>query len=92
MTTTDDEDNEPGPKKGKSKPASSPRQEERSRDEENVPGFYSRRQVSELTTLSRTTIWRWVANELFPKPVKLVHKKTAWWRPDVHRWMEEQRK
>ncbi|MBB3398781.1 AlpA family phage regulatory protein [Rhizobium sp. BK060] len=61
-------------------------------NEEDEPGFYSRRQVSELTTLSRTTLWRYVREKLFPRPVKLVRRKTAWWRPDVHRWMQEQRK
>lgn len=54
-------------------------------------GFYSRRQVSELTTLSKTTLWRYVLRNTFPAPIKISRGRSAWWRADVHRWMLDKR-
>ncbi len=52
-------------------------------------GFYSEKQVVELTTFSRTTIWRAVKAGTFPKPVNLSTGRKGWPRASVHQWLEE---
>lgn len=52
-------------------------------------GFYSKRQVMEITTFSDTTLWRRVRAEAFPKPVQLSPGRVAWPRKAVHEWLEE---
>lgn len=40
--------------------------------------------------VSPITIWRWVAADKFPKPVKLSGNVTAWRAEDVHAWLDRQ--
>ncbi|WP_065376971.1 helix-turn-helix transcriptional regulator [Ensifer adhaerens] len=54
---------------------------------EDAPGFYTRRQVSELTTLSRSSLSRYVEEKIFPPPVKFTRRKSLWYRPHVHSWI-----
>ncbi|MCA1403079.1 AlpA family phage regulatory protein [Ensifer sp. IC3342] len=56
---------------------------------DDMTGLLTRRQVSELTTLSRTTLWRYVDGELFPEPRRTPGGRLVWWVADVHRWMHE---
>lgn len=49
--------------------------------------FYSYREVCELTTLSRTTIWRLRRREAFPAPKKMSNGRIAWRARDVIAWM-----
>ena len=41
------------------------------------------RQVSELCAISERKIWRDVAANLFPQPVKLGPKTTRWWQSEI---------
>ena len=43
--------------------------------------------VVELIGVSRATIWRWVAENLFPAPVRLGPRAVGWRRTDVEAWL-----
>jgi prophage regulatory protein len=50
--------------------------------------FISIRDVCQLTSLSRTTIWRMGRSNAFPREVRLSAGRVAWLESDVRRWME----
>ena len=45
-------------------------------------------QVANQFRVSRETIWRWVQNGNFPKPVKLSPGCSRWRIEDVQKWAE----
>lgn len=49
--------------------------------------FYSYREVCEITTLSRTTIWRLRKRKAFPAPQKMSSGRIAWRVRDVIAWV-----
>ncbi len=46
------------------------------------------RQVVETTGLSRSAIYRQIASQTFPRPVKIAPKSVAWVEGEVQDWME----
>lgn len=46
-----------------------------------------KRLLRDFVPISRATLWRNVANETFPKPVKLSSRVTAWRVEDIRAWM-----
>ena len=54
-------------------------------------GYYRISQLagSGRLPVSRSTIWRWVAEGRFPKPVKLSARVSAWRVQDIEDWMKE---
>lgn len=46
-----------------------------------------KRLLREFVPFSRATLWRNVANQTFPKPVKLSSRVTAWRVEDLLAWM-----
>lgn len=48
--------------------------------------------VLRLTGLGRSTVYRMVADETFPAPVKLAKRAVAWRHGDVRRWTDERPK
>lgn len=46
------------------------------------------RDVQRLTTLSRATVYRYVAAGQFPKPVQLGPSRVAWRLSEVQKWNE----
>ena len=42
-----------------------------------------------LVGVGKTTIWRWVQEGFFPKPIKLSDHVTAWRLSDVQNWLDE---
>jgi prophage regulatory protein len=44
--------------------------------------------VSELTTLAKSTIWLKVAKGSFPKPIKLSPAISVWREADINSWIE----
>jgi len=44
--------------------------------------------VTRMTGLGRSTIYRLVAQEKFPLPVRLASRAVAWRRSDVEQWSE----
>lgn len=44
--------------------------------------------VIRVTGLSRSTLYRLIANEQFPRPVRLGPRAVAWRRTDIEAWGE----
>ena len=49
-----------------------------------------RRDLQIKFDVSSTTLWRWVRQGLFPKPVKLNGNKLMWLESEVNEWEQEQ--
>ena len=52
-------------------------------------GFYNMEAISNLTTLSYTTVWRMVKAGTFPRPIKLSPGRLSWTRESVDKWMDD---
>jgi len=50
--------------------------------------FYRLSQLKEKLSVSRSSIWSWVKDGSFPKPIKLGKNCTAWNSDDVHAWVQ----
>jgi prophage regulatory protein len=50
--------------------------------------FLRIRAVTRLTGLGRSTIYRLVAQDKFPTPVRLASRAVGWRRADLERWGE----
>lgn len=46
------------------------------------------RQVMVMTSLARSTIYRYCADNHFPKPIKLGERSVAWIESEVQTWIE----
>ena len=46
--------------------------------------------VSSKTTLAKSTIWRRLALNKFPKPIKISSAINVWRESDIDNWIEEQ--
>jgi len=46
--------------------------------------------VMEKTGLAKSTIWWLVANDKFPKQLKLSQRISVWKESDIDNWIEEQ--
>ena len=53
-------------------------------------GFLRQPQVLRLVPVSKSTLWRRVGEGMFPTPVKLSSRVTAWRVEDVRDWIEAQ--
>lgn len=51
--------------------------------------FYRLSQLKQKLNVSRSSIWSWVKQDLFPKPIKLGKNCTAWNAEDIHAWVEK---
>jgi prophage regulatory protein len=51
--------------------------------------FYRLSQLKQQLSVSRSSIWSWVKQGTFPKPIKLGKNCTAWNAEDVHAWVEK---
>jgi prophage regulatory protein len=47
-----------------------------------------RHQVEARTGLSRSTLYDWMKNNKFPKPVKLGERIVAWRESDIDNWLK----
>ena len=57
--------------------------------EENVSVMFLRIQaVMHVTGLSRSTLYRLIADDSFPRPVRLGPRAVAWRRSDIDAWGE----
>lgn len=52
------------------------------------PVFVRMRLVMRMTGLGRSTIYRLMAEDKFPTPVRLAKRAVAWRRSDLDRWSE----
>lgn len=53
-------------------------------------GFLRQPQVLRLIPFSRSTLWRRIQAQTFPKPLKLSERVTVWRAEDIRRWILEQ--
>ena len=53
-------------------------------------GFVRAVELAGIVPVSRATIWRWIKQGKFPRPVKLTDHVTAWRLADVRAWCESQ--
>ena len=47
--------------------------------------------LSDILPVNESTIWRWVKDGKFPKPMKLADKVTVWDAQEVDAWVRSQR-
>jgi prophage regulatory protein len=47
--------------------------------------------LSDILPVNESTIWRWVKDDKFPKPMKLADKVTVWDAQEVDAWVRSQR-
>lgn len=61
--------------------------------ETNLPeiGFIREADLRKIVPIGATTLWRWVREGKFPKPVKLSERVTAWRAEDVREWLSQQK-
>lgn len=45
------------------------------------------KQVVERTNISKATIWRWVKDGTFPKPIRITSRVTVWKNSDVEAYI-----
>ncbi len=50
--------------------------------------FYRLSQLKEKLSVSRSSIWSWVKDGSFPKPIKLGKNCNEWNSEDVHAWVQ----
>jgi prophage regulatory protein len=56
----------------------------------NTTPFLRDIEVAIRYNISRSTIWRWVKNGRFPKPIKLGVGSTRWRFSDLETWEQSQ--
>lgn len=54
---------------------------------ESKKRFYRINQLSEMLSVSKSTIWNWVRKGSFPQAIKLAENTTAWRSEDVDAWI-----
>lgn len=59
-----------------------------SRADSTTPVFLRMPTVMRMTGLGRSTIYRLIADQKFPCPVRLGPRAVAWRRSDLDRWSE----
>jgi prophage regulatory protein len=47
--------------------------------------------VSKLTTLGKSTIWLWVSQGKFPRPISLSATIKVWRSKDIQEWLDSQK-
>lgn len=55
----------------------------------SASGYRRLPQVLIDVPVGATTLWRWCRQGLFPKPVKLGARVTAWREEDVQAWLKK---
>ena len=52
----------------------------------------STKRVQELTSLSRTTLWRLECKGLFPSRIQVSPRRVAWSEAEVSAWLESRQR
>lgn len=65
-----------------------PAREPQVADSAGAPMFLRIGVVMRLTGLGRSTIYRMMAEDAFPQPVRLTRRLIAWRRADLDRWSD----
>jgi prophage regulatory protein len=59
------------------------------KNEDGSDRLLRRREVEELTGLSRSTIYDWIRTGQFPRPVSLGPRTVRWSEREVERWISD---
>lgn len=54
-------------------------------------GFVRQKRLLLFVPFSKSTLWRMIKKEQFPKPISLATKVTAWRAEEIHHWIQEKR-
>lgn len=54
-----------------------------------LPAFYRLNEVTRITSLSRSTVYRRIAEGRFPEPVHLGGRASAWPRAALQAWIDD---
>lgn len=49
--------------------------------------FIKLKEVMNITGLARATVYKYIANDHFPKSVSIGERAVAWIESEVHEWM-----
>jgi prophage regulatory protein len=52
-----------------------------------MSNFLRIKDVMKKTGIARSTIWLWVKEDKFPKPIKLSPRITVWDNNEIDKWM-----
>ncbi len=52
-------------------------------------GLLRAKQILPFIGISKSTLWEWSKNGLFPQPIKLSSTVTVWKASDIHQWLAE---
>ena len=50
--------------------------------------YYRVSELSELLSIGKSTLWKWVKDGKFPQPIRLSARMTLWSAADIHKWLE----
>lgn len=57
---------------------------------ENItPRLISRKQVEQITSLSRSSIYLLMSQGRFPKPIQIGEQRVAWVIEEINAWVED---
>jgi len=51
-----------------------------------MQAYWTDKEIAARLGVARASIWRWVSEGRFPKPIKLTSGCTRWRREDVEAW------
>jgi prophage regulatory protein len=51
--------------------------------------FWSLGKVMEMTSLSKTTIYRLISEDKFPRPYQLTERRVAWREAEITAWIAD---
>jgi len=54
-----------------------------------MSNFLRIKDVMKKTGIARSTIWLWVKEDKFPKPIKLSPRITVWNNEEVEKWISK---
>lgn len=46
-------------------------------------------EVVEMLSVGKSTVWAWVKESKFPKPIKLSEYETVWKLSDIKEWVQK---
>ncbi|AXX46524.1 DNA-binding protein [Acinetobacter baumannii] len=54
-----------------------------------TPRLISRKQVEQITSLSRSSIYLLMSQGRFPKPIQIGDQRVAWVIDEINEWVED---
>lgn len=57
-------------------------------DKPSIPGvLVGRREIRQMVAISDMSIWRWIRQGLFPRPMK-IHGRNYWLKSELDAWVK----